>query len=67
MTLEEELMKCLESVKDTYSDFVYGGMSIMKTDSDKTAVINYIKSNPNTTTSDVITKFSELLGIFPQN
>ncbi len=33
----------------------------------KTAVINYIKSNPNTTTSDVITKFSELLGIFPQN
>ena len=67
MTKTEELEMLLKSVKDSYSDFVNGGLMEAR-DNNRYAemVIEYIKSHPNASTSDVI-KFEteEVFGIKP--
>ena len=67
MTKVEELRSLLESVDDSYDDFVEGG--IMEAESDEgyaDRVIGFIKANPNATSSDIIRFETEhIFGIKP--
>lgn len=65
--LREELRECLESVSDSYDDFVDGGiMTAENHNGYAEKLIEHIKSNPNVTTSDIIKyETEEILGIKP--
>ena len=63
----KELRKCLESISDSYDDFVEGGIITAKNhEGYAKKLIEHIKSNPDETTSDIIKYETEtLLGIKP--
>lgn len=58
----DELTKALKNVPDSYSDFISGVRSAIKSEEDKQKVIQYIHENPDAQTDDVIEYLSvELL------
>lgn len=60
----DELKKLLESLNDSYDDFVRGLLhSAKKSESIRDKIILYIKDSENVTTSDVIDYLDELEGI----
>lgn len=60
-----ELQELTEKVTDTYDDFIYGMQSIMKRrdEEDIQSVIDYIKADPERTTSDIIEYSFDKIGI----
>lgn len=65
--LLKDLRECLESVSDSYDDFVEGGIMAANNHTEYAEkLIAYIKENPDSTTSDIIKyETEELLGIKP--
>ncbi len=63
----EKLKSLLESVSDSYEDFVIGSLRCAKKHKGATSkLIKFIESNPTATTSDIIQyKTEEILGIKP--
>lgn len=57
-----ELKELTENVSDTYDDFVYGINCTMKKqdEEDIQSVIDFIKENPEKTSSDIIEYLDEL-------
>lgn len=65
MTDADELKNLLRNVSDTYGDFVHGVCaSLSHEDPECTQdMIEFIKANPNATSSDIIEHLCELEGI----
>ena len=65
--LLKELRECLESISDSYDDFVEGGiMTANNHVGYAEKLIAHIRENPDSTTSDIIKYETEnLLGIKP--
>lgn len=65
--MKDELKKLLENVSDTYYDFVEGALIEAKKDeSYAEKLINYLKNNPDATTSEIIKyETEEIFGIKP--
>ena len=66
MNKEEKLRSLLENVKDSYSDFVHGGLVTAKNHNAYDKMISFIENNPDATTSDIVLfDTEEILGIKP--
>ena len=65
--MKDELKKLLENVSDTYYDFVKGALIEAKKDeSYAEKLIDYLKNNPDATTSEIIKyETEEIFGIKP--
>ncbi len=60
----DELKKLLESVPDSYDDFVGGMLVYLKDDEEnRNKVVEYIKNNPEKKTDDILEYMDELWGI----
>jgi len=66
MDKKAKLKSLLEKVKDTYPDFVHGGLVTAKNHNAYDELISFIEGNPNATSSDVVLfSTEEILGIKP--
>ena len=61
MSVIDELKALLESVPDAYCDFVKFGISVADTDDKRNQLIEYLKSNPDARTSQIITYIDDVL------
>ncbi len=61
--LEKEFEEALKSISDTYPDFVTLVQDPEMTPEIMRKILNYIKINPDATTSDVTDVFDRLIGI----
>lgn len=60
----DELKELLNSVSDSYDDFVGAMMTYLKDDEEnREKVIEYIKNNPDKKTDDILEYMDELWGI----
>ena len=59
----EELKELLENVSDTYEDFVMGILADTKDDDKRAKITEYIKSNPDAKTDDIIECLDKLEGL----
>ena len=65
--MKDEVKKLLENVSDTYYDFVEGALiEAEKDESYAEKLIDYLKNNPDATTSEIIKyETEEIFGIKP--
>lgn len=60
----DELKELLNSVSDSYDDFVGGMLTYLKNDEEnREKMIEYIKNNPDKKTDDILEYMDELWGI----
>lgn len=63
---ENDLKKLLESIPDTYEDFVSSTLHSLKTDEDRQIIADFILNNEKVDTSAVLDYFSDVIRHIPK-
>lgn len=58
---QDELKALLEDISDSYPDFVNFGIGVADTDEKRKQLIEYLQSNPDANTSQIISYIDDVL------
>jgi hypothetical protein len=59
------LRKTLEEVPDSYNDFIEGCLYLAKKHNVEEGLLNYIRTNPDANTGEIILAIDDLAGVEP--